>query len=247
MQYFNYPGWSKNHKIYMIGRLLEIFFNNHPDNILEPGYLRNSIEIEFFEILSIVRFYEQSAVLKGSELGSTDVVACNNWWQELNIILTNYKPIEEKSVFGKLYGGIKKYSLRIIIDASIIILATVVINYIYIKPDKSYKQVGVDFENWMEQYDSNLISGFELFETDVAARKMYYAGETPTYAIKYFQEFRRKRDNKIDSFLIAYSLAGGDTLNLNFSKKLGVNVNTIIESKWGGIIKDLDKYRLDTL
>jgi len=78
-------------------------------------------------------------------------------------------------------------------------------------PNEMYKQVGVNFYNWLEDYDRTLMSDFEKLLADAARRGMLESGPTVKQTIEYFREFRRKRDNKIDSFLVAYSLAGGET------------------------------------
>lgn len=116
---------------------------------------------------------------------------------------------------------------------------------------KLYRQIEVDFRNWIEDYDQTLMKGFNALLEDAASRNMLQSGESATESISYFQEYRRKRDNKIDSFLVAYALAGGDTLGLKYQRKLPINVNEIIVYHWGSMddrmLKHIKSCRLDTL
>ncbi len=94
IDFFEYPAWSRDAKLYQVGKLIEVFFKADNDSILFPDYIRNSIEIEYSEILSILEFYENNGILKGYELGSVAVIAEDNWYNKLNLILDKLKPVE---------------------------------------------------------------------------------------------------------------------------------------------------------
>lgn len=118
------------------------------------------------------------------------------------------------------------------------------------EPNESYKQVEVDFNNWLEDYDSNILKGYMEVINDFNSRGLFNSGSKIKYSITYFTECRRIRDNKIDSFLVAYSLAGGDTLTLDYHRKLPVNVLHLIAEQISdsrNSKNNLINYRLDTL
>jgi len=243
---FKYSDWDRNYKIYRIGKLIEAFFNCDPSDVLEPDYLRNSIEIEFYEIITILEFYKSNGVLKAYEYDSDAVIAQSNWWQRLNAILEKYKPVHRENIFSRSFNNIKKHSIRYFIAVLAIITAPLIVDY-FEKPDESYKQIQVDFNNWLEDYDIKLVTDFDLLLTDFATRGVFNSGEAVANSIEYFKEFRRERDNKIESFLVAYSIAGGDTLNLSYTRKLPINVHNIIKSRWPNNFFKLERYKLDTI
>lgn len=84
---FGYPAWSRNENIHRIGALLQVFFRRDPDGELEPDYIRNSVTIEFGEILSILEYFERNEIVEGVELGSNSVQASKGWEQRLQNIL----------------------------------------------------------------------------------------------------------------------------------------------------------------
>jgi len=122
-----------------------------------------------------------------------------------------------------------------------------IVYYLTKPPNDSFKQIEVDFSNWLEEYDSKIMNGYNDIENDFASRGLYDSGIRIKAGVDYFRECRRLRDNKIDSFVIAYHLAGGDTLQLKYRRKLPVNVHNVIKPGQTGARLKNDRYRLDTL
>ena len=87
-----------NEKILEIGKLIRTFFRHFPDGTLTADLIRNSITIDFWEILNIFEYFEKNGVLKGSELGSNDVVTESGWEQVLRSILESLESEELKQV-----------------------------------------------------------------------------------------------------------------------------------------------------
>lgn len=119
----------------------------------------------------------------------------------------------------------------------------------YTKQD--YRQVEVSFYNWLDDYDNSLMPEYDKLVADWASRGVLNSGGAIQGTIDYFRGFRRKRDNRIDSFLVAYALAGGHSLNLQFRRKLLIDVGRMVIKRWGGgdaeFMQHLGSYRLDTL
>ena len=96
---FAYPNLSRNKKIAKVGRLLETFFKSNSGAELDPGVLRNSVKIEFFEILSILDYWRENEVVREANHSAKSVFAAQGWQLRLQEIL---KELETESVPKKV-------------------------------------------------------------------------------------------------------------------------------------------------
>lgn len=84
---FKYPEWPQNLKIIKVGELLKTYFKIYPGDVINADYLRNSVLIEFGEILQILDFYEGNRIIyrSGGEVDSIKAEA--EWLYKLNTLL----------------------------------------------------------------------------------------------------------------------------------------------------------------
>jgi hypothetical protein len=113
--------------------------------------------------------------------------------------------------------------------------------------NSSWRLTEVSLYNWIEDFDANLMRPFDSLVADFAGRGVLQSGEVMQHFIRYFQEKRRERDNTMDSFLVAYSVQGGDTLALHYKRKLPINVFQVLNGRSPDFAMLFGGLRLDTL
>ncbi len=116
--------------------------------------------------------------------------------------------------------------------------------------NRGYRIVEVNFMSRIEEYDYKKKTELKKLYYDIQQRGMSTSGLSIKEIVRFFREWRRPRDNIIDSFLVAYDELGGDTLNLKYDRHLPIKVDQELKNRirlFGIEAGSLSRYRLDTL
>lgn len=66
---FKYPNWDRDTKLYKVGKIIETYFKYYTEEELDAVFIRNSVTIEFFEILTLLDFYIKGEIIQHSGEG----------------------------------------------------------------------------------------------------------------------------------------------------------------------------------
>ncbi len=97
---FKFPDWKWDVKLYKIGQLLRTYFGLDRSAHLPPECLRNSVTIEYFEILSVLGYLHDQGVIRHDRSSDEDVVVGEDWPTPLGRILDDLKPLSWEPIGG---------------------------------------------------------------------------------------------------------------------------------------------------
>jgi hypothetical protein len=101
---FEYPIWSRDAKLYQVGKLLETYFKSGDYSLLEQDWIRNSITIHGNEIHPLLVYFEQNNVIRHPIPGRKEDwekwTAAKNWSINLKQLFDQLRPVDWEDARG---------------------------------------------------------------------------------------------------------------------------------------------------